>query len=96
MNQKLTLQEHVHDLETLQTGDMYRMQKRLYKELDVCFSSLQSLVQICLQQADGQDPNISLLLGAQSKEIYNVRWLSGLAYLYCCWRKVMRNIGGVG
>ena len=42
-------------------------QKRLYKELDVCFCGLQSLVQICLQQADGQDPNISLLLGAKSK-----------------------------
>ena len=50
-----------------QTFDNYVLQKRLYKELDMCFSSLHSLVQICLQQSEGQDPNMSLLLGAHSK-----------------------------
>ena len=37
------------------------------KELAVCFAELQSLVQICVQCAEGQDPNISVLLGIRGE-----------------------------
>ncbi|CAH1800139.1 unnamed protein product [Owenia fusiformis] len=66
MERNMMLQDLIQQLE-MQTGEeKQKMEQRLQLELDACFLELKSLVNICLQQAEGKDPNLSALLGVQS------------------------------
>lgn len=76
MEQNLTLQEQMNDTElrgtsqassTLQPASA-RLTQRLHTEIASCLSDLRSLCSILTQRAQGQDPNLSLLLGLQSKD----------------------------
>ncbi|XP_077455192.1 centrosomal protein of 85 kDa [Stigmatopora argus] len=71
MDQNLTLQEQMSELEqkspneassTLQPSGA-RLTQGLHKELTSCLSDLRSLCSILTQRAQGQNPNLSLLLG---------------------------------
>ncbi|XP_034552900.1 centrosomal protein of 85 kDa isoform X2 [Notolabrus celidotus] len=74
MEQNLTLQEQMSDPEqtgtnqassTLQPAGA-RLTQRLHLEIASCLSDLRSLCSILTQRAQGQDPNLSLLLGLTS------------------------------
>ncbi|XP_061676579.1 centrosomal protein of 85 kDa [Syngnathoides biaculeatus] len=68
MEQNLTLEEQMSTKEassTLQPAGAHLTQ-RLLKELASCLSDLRSLCSILTQRAQGQDPNLSLLLGLTS------------------------------
>ncbi|XP_061530960.1 centrosomal protein of 85 kDa isoform X2 [Phycodurus eques] len=68
MEQNLTLEEQMSTNEassTLQPAGAHLTQ-RLLKELASCLSDLRSLCSILTQRAQGQDPNLSLLLGLTS------------------------------
>ncbi|KAF3691734.1 Centrosomal protein of 85 kDa [Channa argus] len=74
MEQNLTLQEQIGDLEqrsnnqassALQPAGAHLTQ-RLHLEIASCLSDLRSLCSILTQRAQGQDPNLSLLLGLTS------------------------------
>ncbi|KAK2844351.1 hypothetical protein Q5P01_011010 [Channa striata] len=74
MEQNLTLQEQIGDLEqrsnnqassALQPAGAHLTQ-RLHEEIASCLSDLRSLCSILTQRAQGQDPNLSLLLGLTS------------------------------
>lgn len=67
MGQNLMLKEQMIQFELNTTDDYSRLQRRFMAELGLCFSELQSLVQICLQRARGEDPNMSVLLGVKGK-----------------------------
>ncbi|XP_077384407.1 centrosomal protein of 85 kDa isoform X2 [Festucalex cinctus] len=74
MEQNLTLQEHMSELEQKNTNEASstlqpagaRLTQQLHKELASCLSDLRSLCSILTQRAQGQDPNLSLLLGLTS------------------------------
>ena len=51
----------------LGAGEATKLERRLTKELTTTFRELQAMVQICMQQARGEDPNISNLLGIKCK-----------------------------
>ena len=55
------------ELERQFTSESHKLEKRLLREMDVCFAELQSLVQICVQRAEGKDPNVSVLLGVKGQ-----------------------------
>ncbi|XP_054477134.1 centrosomal protein of 85 kDa [Anoplopoma fimbria] len=71
MEQNLTLQEQMSDPEQRGTNQASsalqpagtRLTQRLHLEIASCLSDLRSLCSILTQRAQGQDPNISLLLG---------------------------------
>lgn len=74
MEQNLTLQEQMSDPEqrsscqassALQPAGA-RLTQRLHVEIATCLSDLRSLCSILTQRAQGQDPNLSLLLGLTS------------------------------
>ncbi|XP_054637427.1 centrosomal protein of 85 kDa isoform X2 [Dunckerocampus dactyliophorus] len=74
MEQNLTLQEQIGNSEqknanqassTLQPAGA-RLTQRLHEEIATCLSDLRSLCSILTQRAQGQDPNLSLLLGLTS------------------------------
>nr|KAG5696795.1 hypothetical protein BaRGS_012818 [Batillaria attramentaria] len=65
MEQNLILREQMTQFEQHATDDGVRLQRRFLAELGLCFSELQSLVQICMQRARGEDPNMSVLLGVK-------------------------------
>ncbi|KAL8611340.1 hypothetical protein ACOMHN_014395 [Nucella lapillus] len=65
MEQNLILREQMTQLEHHATDDGMRLQRRFMTELGLCFSELQSLVQVCLQRARGEDPNMAVLLGVR-------------------------------
>ncbi len=67
MSKNLVLQDRVRELEKQHGGDVVKQQQWLMRELSVCFTELESLVQVCVQRAEGQDPNISVLLGPKRK-----------------------------
>ena len=43
------------------------LQRQFMQQLGLCFSELQALVNVCFQRARGEDPDISVLLGVNSK-----------------------------
>ncbi|XP_053743055.1 centrosomal protein of 85 kDa isoform X1 [Synchiropus splendidus] len=73
MEQNLTLQEQMSDSEqnsnqaasALQPAGA-RLTQKLHTEMASCLSDLRSLCSILTQRAQGQDPNLSLLLGLTS------------------------------
>lgn len=73
MEQNLTLQEQMSDEQsgsqassTLQPAGA-RLTQKLHVEIASCLSDLRSLCSILTQRAQGQDPNLSLLLGLTCK-----------------------------
>lgn len=79
MEQNLTLQEQMSDPEQRSTGQASsalppagtRLTQRLHVEIASCLSDLRSLCSILTQRAQGQDPNLSLLLGLTCKHYLN-------------------------
>uniref|UniRef100_A0A8D2ZK42 Centrosomal protein of 85 kDa-like CC4 coiled-coil domain-containing protein n=1 Tax=Scophthalmus maximus TaxID=52904 RepID=A0A8D2ZK42_SCOMX len=74
LEQNLTLQEQMSDPEQRGTNQASsalqpagaRLTQRLHVEIASCLSDLRSLCSILTQRAQGQDPNLSLLLGLTS------------------------------
>ncbi|KAL3881151.1 hypothetical protein ACJMK2_027609 [Sinanodonta woodiana] len=66
MDQNLILKEQIKHMEQQTTDDNQRLQRQLVHEMGICFLELQSLIQICMERAEGKDPNMSLLLGVRS------------------------------
>ncbi|XP_030015220.1 centrosomal protein of 85 kDa isoform X2 [Sphaeramia orbicularis] len=74
MEQNLTLQEQMNDPERRSSDQASsalqpagaRLTQRLHAEIASCLSDLRSLCSILTQRAQGQDPNLSLLLGLTS------------------------------
>ncbi|KAM7420466.1 hypothetical protein PAMA_014945 [Pampus argenteus] len=74
MEQNLTLQEQMSDPEQRSSNQASsalqpagaRLTQRLHLEIASCLSDLRSLCSILTQRAQGQDPNLSLLLGLTS------------------------------
>ncbi|XP_013385155.1 centrosomal protein of 85 kDa isoform X2 [Lingula anatina] len=69
MEDSMTLRDKVKEAEKLTSAETKKLEQRLLKEMQVCFSDLQSLVQICMEQAEGQDPNMSVLLGVRAPSV---------------------------
>lgn len=75
MEQNLTLQEQMNDPEQKSTSQASsalqpagaHLTQRLHLEIASCLSDLRSLCSILTQRAQGQDPNLSLLLGLTCK-----------------------------
>lgn len=75
MEQNLTLQEQMSTPEQRSTNQASsalqpagaRLTQRLHAEIASCLSDLRSLCSILTQRAQGQDPNLSLLLGLTCK-----------------------------
>lgn len=65
MDEALVLKEQLKQFEQTSLDESQKIQRQFVQQMSLCFSELQSLVQICVQQAEGKDPNISLLLGSR-------------------------------
>jgi centrosomal protein CEP85 len=73
MEKNMILQDKAKELDRLLSSDQQKIQRKLVREMNTCISELQSLIEICMDRAQGQDPNISVLLGVRGK------WFSHLA-----------------
>lgn len=74
MEQNMTLQEQMIDEDQHNSQASSDLQpagacltQKLHVEIASCLSDLRSLCSILTQRAQGQDPNLSLLLGLTSK-----------------------------
>lgn len=84
MEQNLTLQEQMSDGEEKSTSQASsalqpagaRLTQKLHIEIASCLSDMRSLCSILTQRAQGQDPNLSLLLGLTCKHFLNATLLS--------------------
>ncbi|XP_052809827.1 centrosomal protein of 85 kDa-like [Mya arenaria] len=66
MEETMMMKEQLQQLQSTSLDDAQRLQRRFVREMSACFTDLQSLVQILVQQAEGKDPNVSLLLGTRA------------------------------
>lgn len=55
--------------DSVDTAKVTALQRQFMHQLGLCFSELQALVDICLQRARGEDPDISILLGVKNPGI---------------------------
>ena len=69
MEQLLIVKEELKKFEHLASDDNIKLQKKFTREMSACYTELQSLVQVCVQRAEGKDPNMSMLLGIKCKYI---------------------------
>ena len=67
MSKNLLLQDRIKELEKQHSAEAVKLQQWLMRELSVCFAELESLVQMCVQRTEGQDPHISVLLRPKRK-----------------------------
>ncbi len=67
LEQSLVVREQVRHMEASSSDKTVALSRRLITQLSLCFSELQALVQVCSQRAEGQDPDISVLLGVNSE-----------------------------
>lgn len=94
MEQNLTLQEQLSDPEHRSSSQASsalqpagaRLTQRLHVEIASCLSDLRSLCSILTQRAQGQDPNLSLLLGLTCKLYLNFTtpscwWLTNCSHV---------------
>ena len=65
MEKNVSLGEQLKQYEQEHKGDIGKLQRRLVRELSICFAELQGIVQICVQRAEGDTPNLSMLLGTK-------------------------------
>ena len=96
----LSLQESVHTLEKAAVSDRSRLTAQLVKELTMCVQELQQLVELCSQRAEGQEPNVSLLLGFRCK-FFSCLFICYLfiyyfVYLFVCYNSFMLLCSQVG
>ena len=68
MDECLILKEQLRNMEQMSADDNQKLQRRFLKEMGLCFTELNSVVQICVERAEGKEPNISLLLGMGSSK----------------------------
>nr|XP_033813369.1 centrosomal protein of 85 kDa isoform X2 [Geotrypetes seraphini] len=70
MEKHLTLQERLRQIDhkTLLLGESGQLTLQLHQELVRCLQDLQSVCSVVTQQAQGKDPNLSLLLGIHSAQ----------------------------
>lgn len=66
MEQILIIREQLKTLEEQMADENQKIQRQFTQELSMCYHELQSLVQVCVQRAEGNDPNMSLLLGVRA------------------------------
>lgn len=67
MEQILIIREQLKTLEEQAADENQKIQRHFTQELSLCYHELQSLVQVCVQRAEGNDPNMSLLLGVRGE-----------------------------
>jgi len=70
MDEGLMLKDQLRQFQQTSMDETQKLQRRFVREMSLCFSDLQSLVQILVQQAEGKDPNVSLLLGTRGRGNY--------------------------
>ncbi|XP_022107234.1 centrosomal protein of 85 kDa-like isoform X2 [Acanthaster planci] len=58
----LDVQERNQALERMASSDVVQASRRLVEELGECVAELHGLIQVCTQTAEGQEPNVSVLL----------------------------------
>ena len=63
----LSLQEQKEALEKLASTEHLQGSQRLLRELSACVKDLHSLVQVCEHTMEGEEPNVSALLGLRCK-----------------------------
>jgi centrosomal protein CEP85 len=79
MEQNLTLQERMADGEWKHRASSgpqpaaARLTQRLHGEMSSCLCDLRSLCNVLTQRSQGQDPNLSLLLGIAGKQRWSGR-----------------------
>ncbi|XP_072036459.1 centrosomal protein of 85 kDa-like [Amphiura filiformis] len=62
----LSLEEQKETLEKLSSTEHLKGSQRLLREISGCVKDLQSLVEICEHTVEGEEPNVSALLGLRS------------------------------
>ncbi|XP_038078379.1 centrosomal protein of 85 kDa-like isoform X2 [Patiria miniata] len=67
----LDVQERNQALEKIASSDVIQSSHRLIKELGECVAELHGLVQVCTQTAEGQEPNVSVLLRFRTPSVSN-------------------------
>ena len=69
MEKLMVCEERLKEFERQNSGKIAKLQRRLLMEMGVCFSELQSLVEVCIQRSEGQDPNISALISVKGTKM---------------------------
>ena len=67
MEKTMILTDRIRDLEQQHNAEADKLQRRLIQDMSVCFQELESLVEVCIQGSQGQEPNVSLLLGVRGR-----------------------------
>ncbi|KAH3723733.1 hypothetical protein DPMN_049527 [Dreissena polymorpha] len=67
----MMLKEQLQQFQSTSLDEAQRLQRRFVREMALCFTDIQCLVQILVQQAEGKDPNVSLLLGTRGELLFD-------------------------
>eukprot|EP00795_Rhopilema_esculentum_P017750 gene17750-9422_t len=67
MRENISLKDLLQEFEKLTSSEVQQAHHQVHKELASCVSEIQYLIDLCSQIAEGQDPNISALLGIKGQ-----------------------------
>jgi len=63
----LDLERQVSELDQQNSAEVVSLQRQLISELSVCAIELDAVVSVCVQVANGDEPNLSCVLGMPRK-----------------------------
>ena len=65
--QCLDLQDQLTELRQLNSAELASLERQLVSDMSVCVLELDAVVSVCVQSANGDEPNLSVLLGMPRK-----------------------------
>jgi len=63
----LDIEDQLTQLRQQNSAELASLERQLLYELSVCVLELDAVVSVCVQSANGEEPNISCLLGVPRK-----------------------------
>jgi len=63
----LNLEDQLMELRQQNSAELVSLERQLMSLMSVCVLELDAVVNVCLQSANGEEPNLSLLLGMPRK-----------------------------
>jgi len=65
----LDLEDELSELRQQNSAELVSLERQLLSEMSICVLELDAIVNVCVQSANGEEPNLSSILGMPRKPL---------------------------
>ena len=63
----LDLEDQLAELRQQNSAELVSLERQLMSEMSICVVDLEAIINVCVQSANGEEPNVGCLLGMPCK-----------------------------